>query len=503
MLTLEFAPDGLLRRFSRDSRGVTAIIFGLSLIPLVMMGGLAIDYGRALAAKERLGRALDAAALAAASSPDLTEAEIEERVQFYFDANFPNGAEGKPSSITVVKADKLIQLSATGIVPTTLLQMAGISTMPVDAYSEVTYKQKHIELVMVLDNTGSMSWNGKIDALKSASNTLTGILFDQVNNSANGEIKIGLVPFAATVNVGADKLGSGWIDVNAQSAIASEDFQAGVNVLTLYNQITNRDWNGCVRARSSAYDTTDAAPDINLPNTLWAPYFAPDEPDFNAYANRYASDTGYSGSFYDYNARQRYVGKYNNLSVSGGSGPEFNCPTTPVTPLTSVRGTVESGINAMNAAGSTVIPAGLAWGWRVISPTPPYTQGVAYNDTNVIKAIVLLTDGTNDVGGGLSNHNRSYYNAYGFAQSGHLGATNGSQATTVLNNKTSTLCTNIKDEGVRLYTITFQLADGPIKDLMRDCATSVAMYFDSPSNEQLTTIFTEIAKDLSNLRISK
>ena len=54
-----------------------------------------------------------------------------------------------------------------------------------------------------------------------------------------------------------------------------------------------------------------------------------------------------------------------------------------------------------------------------------------------------------------------------------------------------------------LYTITFQLADGPIKDLMRACASKPAMYYDSPSNAQLQTVFTEIATGLSELRISK
>ncbi|MGD9866446.1 MAG: pilus assembly protein TadG-related protein [Hyphomicrobiales bacterium] len=505
MLSFLLCCDQHVRRFCADRRGVTAVLFGLVVVPLMLFTGSAVDYARALSAKERMGRALDAAALAAASSPDLTEEQIEARVQAYFDANFPDGALGKPGSLNVVKGDKIITVTAQGSVPTTLMSIVGIKTMSVDAFTEVTYKQKHIELVMVLDNTGSMSWSGKIDALKTAALSLTGILFDQVDNSANGEIRIGLVPFAAAVNVGADKLNSGWIDVNAQSSIAAEDFQAGTNVLTLYGQINNRSWGGCVRARPSPYDTTDAAPNAGVPDTLWVPYFAPDEPDFTSYSNRYASDSGYtpSGSYPYYNARQRYTGKYNNLSVSGSNGPEFNCPTAPVTALTAVRGQVETAINQMNAAGSTVIPTGLAWGWRVISPTAPYTEAVAYDNEDVIKAIVLLTDGANDVGGGMNNHNRSYYSAYGFAQSGHLGWTSGSQTTSVLNAKTETLCENIKDEGVRIYAITFQLSDGPIKNLMRDCATKTSMYYDSPSNEQLNTVFTEIAKDLSNLRLSK
>jgi len=38
---------------------------------------------------------------------------------------------------------------------------------------------------------------------------------------------------------------------------------------------------------------------------------------------------------------------------------------------------------------------------------------------------------------------------------------------------------------------------------MRDCATSTAMYFDSPSNSELTNVFQQIAVGLSELRISQ
>jgi len=133
----------------------------------------------------------------------------------------------------------------------------------------------------------------------------------------------------------------------------------------------------------------------------------------------------------------------------------------------------------------------------------PFTEGADYDDEDVVKAIILLTDGRNDIGGGLGNHNRSYYSAYGFAQSGHVGATNGTQAESVLNDKTEALCDNIKAQGIRIYTVTFQLSNGPIKDLMRDCATSSGMYYDSPSNSQLQTVFEEIGTNLSELRISK
>ncbi|GBE44812.1 hypothetical protein BMS3Bbin10_02917 [bacterium BMS3Bbin10] len=494
--------SGKLGRFAADDQGVTALLFGILLVPLLLGIGLSIDYSRALRAKQHLGNALDSAALAVGSWVDLTESEIAAKAQSFFDANFTPGGLGSPSALSVSFTDGVISISATSSVQTTFMQLAGISEVTVGAFTEVTLNEKKIELVMVLDNTGSMGWSGKLTALKNASNALLDVMIPDGGSGTSEDVRIGLVPFAAAVNIGSDKLNSGWIDVSAQSSIAGEDFQPGTNVLDLYDQIQNAAWNGCVRARPVPFDTQDTPPAGG--DTLWPPYFAPDEPDFYSYSNRYADDSGYSGGTYDYDARQRYTGKYNSLTISGTSdGPDFNCRTPTVTPMTNVRASVATAIDQMVATGYTVIPAGLAWGWRLISPEAPFSEGVAYDDEDTIKAIVLLTDGQNMVSGGMGTHNRSQYSAYGFAQAGRLGATNGSQAEQVLNDKTAALCTNIKAKEIRLYTITFQVSSGSTQDLMRDCATDPSMYYNSPSNGELESIFQDIAKGLSDLRISK
>ena len=494
-----------LKKAWSDKAANVVILFGLTLFPILFTIGAAIDYGRAYYAQKRFSHAIDAAALAIGSTTDLTNDEIQEMAQAFLDANYPPEEIGATSNISVSSDNSTVTIDVTGYVETAVLKIAGIDTIDVGAHVQVTRTHKKIELVMVLDNTGSMSWSGKLGALKTAANTLLDILMPQSESSANGDVKMGLVPFAAAVNVGADYLNSGWIDTNATSDIAWEDFQNGANVLALYDGIDNRSWNGCVRARVAPYDVDDTTPNGATPNTLWAPYFAPDEPDFWWYSNTYRSDSGYSGSYYDYDARQRYADKYNGFSIPGweSDGPDFNCRIPELTPLTTVRGDVQSAINAMTATGSTVIPAGLAWGWRVISPTEPFSEGADYDDEEYIKAIVLLTDGQNSVGGGVGNHNGSYYNAFGFAQSGHIGNVNGNEAESVLDDKTAELCTNIKNEGIMIYTVTFQLSDGPIKDLMRDCATSTGMYFDSPSNSELEDVFEQIAVGLSKLRISQ
>jgi hypothetical protein len=54
-----------------------------------------------------------------------------------------------------------------------------------------------------------------------------------------------------------------------------------------------------------------------------------------------------------------------------------------------------------------------------------------------------------------------------------------------------------------IYTISFQVSNSTTKTLLKNCATEPDMYFDSPSNSQLTGIFKDIAQGLSELRIAQ
>jgi hypothetical protein len=231
---------------------------------------------------------------------------------------------------------------------------------------------------------------------------------------------------------------------------------------------------------------------------------APDEADEESGAtNDYITDKNCSGNKSDYDKMQRCTVKYDKGKAKGSGGPDQNCPPRAVTPLTNAKNTVNSAINALAPNGNTVIPAGLLWGWRVLSPTEPFTEGKPYDDEKWIKAIVLLSDGENFVNGGVGNHNKSAYNAFGYAASGHLGRTNGSKAEQELDNKTATVCSAIKAKGILVYTIGFQISDTTTQNLLKNCATEPDMYYNSPSNEQLAAVFQDIAQGLGELRIAQ
>ena len=503
------------RRFARDVRGNVAILFGLAIIPIILAVGVAVDYGRALIVRERMVSAADAAALAIGSWADLSQAELKTKAQQFFDANYPSSTLGAVGKLSVSFSGDDIDVSVSGSVPTTFMKLANINSVDVGAATKVTKRQRNIELALVLDTTGSMGSGGKMSAMQNAAKKMVQDLFG--GKSTSDTLRIAVVPFSGAVNVGDDKKNASWIDKTAKSAVSYEDFKSGVKTFDLYTELKKKkgswDWAGCVREREgSSYELTDATPTTSASASLFAPYLAPDEPDDDHdgganYANSYIED-GNCGQSKSSNRTpdkcQRYTGKYTNPDTDESTeGPDLNCPPRAVTPLTNNRGQVTSAIEQLQPKGYTVIPAGLLWGWRVLSPNEPFTEGKPYNEERWVKAIVLLTDGQNEVNGGSNGHNKSDYNAFGYAAEGHLGNKNGGQAESNLNTKTATVCNNVKAQNILVYTIGFQINDSTTQNLLRNCATKPDMYYNSPSNAQLSAIFQDIAQGLSELRIAQ
>ena len=142
----------------------------------------------------------------------------------------------------------------------------------------------------------------------------------------------------------------------------------------------------------------------------------------------------------------------------------------------------------MFADGNTNIAEGLAWGWRVISPTEPFTkvEGTSsipastispYNDVRWQKIMVLMTDGANNVGTGIS-YSGSSYGAYGRGSqvlaTNRYGTTNSSNWNSTLDTNLTTICTSMKAKGILIYATGFNLsnssADTAIKNRLKACA---------------------------------
>jgi len=512
----------LFVRFGAEDHGVVLVLVVLVLVPLMLVMAGVIDYSRSFLVKRQLTNAVDSAALALGVLPGLSDDDADAKAQAFIQTHFTADGIGTLGPVDVTREGETINVSATATVDMTFLRMAGIDTIDITVDATAIRKENKLEVALVLDTTGSMSGT-KIQNLRTAARGFVDILFSQ--DDAAEYVKVGLVPFAAAVRVNVPS-DTWWLDTSGASSVHGENLDLGGKTLfELYEDI-GETWEGCLRARPAPYDTTDAAPNDGNPHTLWVPFFAPDEPDSGGYSNSYLVDDPRNELPDDMTAEamQRDITKYTSpdwRTTSGG--PEDLCADRPILPLTNNPDTLRTQINLLNADGNTVIPAGLAWGWRLVSPGEPFTAA-EYTDQKVIKAIVLLTDGSNIVSQGSNGHNESRFSAYGYAgqpvppgsTTGNLGPTSGSGAHYALDKKlvdfpddgddTPGLCDNIKadmdddtsDQDIIIFTISFQ-ANTYIQGIMEDCATDANKSY--KSNDDLTKVFEQIAVGLNQLRL--
>jgi Flp pilus assembly protein TadG len=443
-----------LNRFAGDRKGVIAVFFALALIPMLMAGGAAIDISRAYIVKQRLGAALDAAALAVGSATGLSDADLNTLMLSYFNANYPAAEIGVAATPVLTIVDSTITITATADVDTLLLRIAQVDSITVAATTTIIRETTGLEVVLVLDNTGSMSGT-KLRSLKDASETFIDILFG--DETEPELLKVGIVPFTGAVNVGTDTI-----------------FRDTYTTVTPVDSEYAPDrWRGCVTARAQPYDTTDDSQlDPPLGGGKWRRYLWPE----HVFRNRWS--------------RLR-----SNLSNHAFFGPNKQCPVQ-LLPLTNAKQDILDKINDMIANGVTHINLGAVWGWRVLSPGEPYTNGVAFDNEEYNKAIVIMTDGANFISSRTGD-----YSGYGPLSAGSLGTTSRSAAENELDRRLSVVCTNIKATGILVYTITFQVNSTSIQNLMRGCASDSSKYFNSPSGAELESAFRAIGAELSNLRI--
>lgn len=486
------APNPLLAALCRDRRGVISLYYALILGVTTLLAVGALDMIRAHMARSRVAMAVDSAILAAGRSLG-QDTWATEGVAF-FNANMEDStgvttalttSDFKPtdqgwgiSEVTVSTTAKMSLLSGS---------LGNVSAFNIAVEATARRNSPPAEVVMVLDNTGSMLTNNNIEALRSDAKTLISILSNGATTGTLSKVTVGIVPYAASVNPG----------------IASEGLITGSTV----DPSGGPNWKGCV-IEPAGYALADAPP----ATAVWRKYQAPVAVD-NAYTAGVASSV-------------KDAWTYGNSST----GPNVGCPT-PITPLTNDVATLNSALTAMQAwsRGGTISDIGLAWGLRVLSPSAPFTGGSAFNGSTP-KVLVMMTDGeagyfklTGTSGSNKVNNDViSDYAGYGRVdQYGLLGMANMNNETyvknlssgakdtakntarTVINGNITTMCNRLRNLGVRVYTITFGNVPTDTKNIYTSCAYDSSYYYDAPTQAKLQTAFESIGGALTELVIVK
>jgi len=527
----------LTKRWLHGRSGSIAPLFALMLVPVALAGGATVDIARAVSLRANLQEAVDATALGLAHLPASTpQATLQADATTWLNAELVN-KNISGMTVTVTPGTSQICVSASLNLPTTVIGLAGISQLPVQASSTVQWGLTNIEVALVLDNTGSMSVDNKMPTLITSATGLVNTLFAQNNTGDPDAVKISVVPFTQTVNIGSVYQTAPWMSPSLPAAYATalnaaypglswpngtDIFTtAGVNRFTMLSQM-GQTWGGCVESRPAPYDVQDTPPSTANAATLFVPYFAPDEPGNGSssyttnggYTQDYLADglTSGHGVTYTWQQLQGNAAKYIAHPRTGPAatgyayGPNAGCTTVqPLVRLSTNQSAILATINAMQPAGDTNLNIGFMWGWHTISPNGPFADGVAYNTPNVKKIIVFETDGWNEATP-ASNADGTYYSGIGYAWQNRAGvgaSSTQAQRGAALDARTLLACQNAQAAGITVYTVRIDVPSSQSPAVLQGCASSAADFYDVPDVSNLPAVFNAIAGEIGHLRISR
>ncbi len=350
-------------RFVGERQGNVAVIFALSAIPILTFVGAAIDYTRATNARSSMQAALDSTALMLSkdlSAGTINSSQISSKASAYFSALYTNRDAQSPSVTATYTAPSgstpaSIKLDGTGYIVTDFMRVAGYNNMAFGTSSTTNWGNVRMRVALVLDVTGSMADDGKMDALKPAAKAL----IDQLSalSTTNGDVYISIVPFSKVVNMGTSYKNASWIDWT------DWDNNNGSNSCTnrdRWNNCTNwvwtpsshDNWTGCFTDRTQSYDTTNTTPSAGNTPTLFP-------------ADQY--------SYCDNNGAK----------------------IATIMPLSYDWTALKAKIDTMVPTGNTNQGIGLAWGWMTLTQSDPFNAPA--KDANYVykDALVILSDGMN------------------------------------------------------------------------------------------------------------
>lgn len=238
-------------------KGSVTTLFTLTLFFVVVpVVGLAIDSGLLFAIKAKLQTSTDGAALAAARSLsrgislDAQQGSATATAQKFFNANIQNGWLGlgnpsaqvtfpaAPPKTTIVQIDTAVDANAY------FMRMFGVTHVTLHARGAAI--RRDVNVVMVLDRSGSLTNSGSCAPLKSAAVSF-------IQSFVNGRDRLGLVTFGTTYRSDFDP---------------ATDFQSrggGGDMVTMVNNIACVGGTNAAAAYWAAYQKLVA---INEPGAL-------------------------------------------------------------------------------------------------------------------------------------------------------------------------------------------------------------------------------------------
>ncbi|UVC16600.1 pilus assembly protein [Mesorhizobium onobrychidis] len=459
--------------FARDRSGNFAVLFGMVASVLALGVGFAVNVSQLYNAKSSLQGVVDAAVTSTAR--DLTtgvikEADANKSVQAFLDANSRAGILSADQIVldkltvdrtaNTVQADVHVDLGL-------YFPIFSVGDMKrVAASTTAVYSDKTIEVAMMLDVTGSMAanWWAKTDKIGDLRTAASGAVEDLLDNNLdpkNPRVRVAIVPYAEAVNTGG---------------LASTVF---------------------VEARygSNVPPPIDAPVSVSL--TLAPDKCATERKDKDGYAD-YSPD-GPNTPRLD-NDGKTYLAKVNR------DDHMKTCPKPELIPLTADKQKLLDTITDFRADGVTAGGIAAQWGYYMLSPS--WRSAIAdaalgagpanFDKKKVAKVAILMTDG---------QFNTAFAGGRGAPRSQNAGQKSRSNA--------EGICSNMKRDGIEIFTIGFDLDDPSMtmterdqaKSVLKNCSTadtsSLKHYYEAATGTELAAAFDEITENIEKLAIQR
>ncbi len=476
----------MFKKYLKDTSGNMAAIFAVSAMALLIGVGAATDFSSASKLRSSYQSIADTATLAAARSGKTTQADLLAVAQEFVAAHNVTG-DTLTTSLTLTPQGR-VQVNVTGDYDTMIMGMFGMSHMGVTATAEAPLTTAEpVNVALVLDVTGSMS-GAKLASLKTAAIDL----IETLEAFENDALKISVVPFARYVNVGLSRRSEVWLDVMPDW---TETYADNCSMVAPVIGQTNCRWEtypatpptpptppGTCYNDGVPYSCGGSAGSPGSPGgTTWVcdPVYGPEEEvcytpgsSNHKWHGCVGSRLGQWHENVEYVAGKKIPGLMNETRCS-----------EEILPLTNDLNSVKASISALTAGGNTYIPAGLSWGWRTLDVRAPLTEANGPYASSTQNVLILMTDGANTISKtGLTHEGNNVADA---------------------NNVTEVLCDKISAAEIDVYTIAYDITDTTTINLIKNCASAPAMFYDASNSAALQQAFHDIGQNLLKLRLTR
>jgi hypothetical protein len=446
-----------------------------------------------------------------------------------------------------------VVVKATDVVKTDFMGILGITKIDVGVESQVKWGITRLRVALVLDNTGSMADDGKMDALKTATKNM----LDQLKSAASkdGDIYISVIPFVKDVNVGSSNSNADWIYWDNADNTDNKSWDANNGTCSPQSSYKNRNscisqgvcsisgnnsQNSCTSAgtcsisgKSSQNSCTsagscsisgnnsksscqaDSACSLSQyssqnrctrnggtwANGVWTPgVWTPGVWTQNTWTHN--NHSTWNGCVVDRGGTAAPTGSsyYDtnvtlpNASISDSlfAAEQFGSCPQAVMPLGYDWDAMKTMVDNMSPSGNTNQAIGLAHGWMSLVGGGPYPDPPAMDPNyKYQQVIILMTDG-------LNTQNRW------------------TSSTSSIDARQKITCDNVNAANITLYAIQVNTGGDPTSTLLQGCAGTAPLpdgtprkypdpskFFLLTSADQLVTTFQQIGTQLSNLRIAQ